>query len=151
MEETDMVGLSVPGTLRYRAIVLGLVASVCRLPRRPRDQKQEPVRDDADAEFETKVLSAVSEALNNVAIHAYRGRSAGPVHIELEPATSGLTIRIRDFGHGYDHVGQDPDELPESNMGLFIMRSCMDSVIYARGQETGQPNVLTLFKRYPAL
>jgi len=145
-----MIRLSVPGSLRYGPVVLSLVTSVCRLSRQPHEKKQEPIREEGLAEFETKVVSAVSEAFNNVAIHAYRGRSVGPVDIELEPQSTGLTIRIRDFGHGYDPVVHDPDELPESKMGLFIMRSCMDSLNYAPSQEDGQPNLLTLFKRYPA-
>jgi serine/threonine-protein kinase RsbW len=151
MDEMDMVRLSVPGTLRYRDVVLHVVASACRALRPAAPEKQEPSRETAPSEFETKVLSAVGEAFNNVAIHAYRGRSAGTVELEIEAIRDGLAIRICDFGDGFDPNAQaapDLAALPESNMGLHIMRSCMDSVIYRRGHTPKEPNVLTLFKRY---
>ena len=147
----DIVRLSVPGSLPYRDVVLRAVASACRRVRPP-TQEQEISREPAAAEFESKVLSAVTEAFNNVAIHAYRGRPAGPVDVELEPTDYGVTIRLMDMGHGYDPTAKPPPDLhslPESNMGLFIMRSCMDYVSYERGNPPAAPNVLTLSKRYP--
>jgi serine/threonine-protein kinase RsbW len=152
MDEVDMVRLSVPGSLRYRELVLSAVASACRLVRRGRE-KQKPIPGDTASSFEVQVLSAVGEAFNNVAIHAYRGGSAGSVEIELEPNPDGLRLRLLDWGEGYDPTKRsapDLDELPESNMGLYIMRSCMDEVTYRRGDPPGAPNVLTLFKRYTA-
>ena len=99
------------------------------------------------------MLTAVSEAFNNVAIHAYRGSSAGTVEIELRGEPEGLSIRIRDQGAGYDPTQRSQpnlDELPESNMGLYIMHSCMDTVSYRRGNPPRVPNELLLFKRYRA-
>jgi serine/threonine-protein kinase RsbW len=151
MEEIDMVRLSVPGTLRYRDVVLHVVASACRALRPARVEKQKAIREGEGPDFEAQLLSAVSEAFNNVAIHAYRDRSAGPVDVEIEAANDGVIIRIADHGEGYDPVEQplpDLSELPESNMGLYIMRSCMDRVSYRRGAGPNQPNVLTLFKHY---
>jgi anti-sigma regulatory factor (Ser/Thr protein kinase) len=104
-------------------------------------------------DFETKVVSAVSEAFNNVAIHAYRGGSVGSIEVEIEPLPEGLRIRLLDRGAGYDPTtpkAPDLDELPESNMGLHLMRSCMDRVEYRPGDPPRTPNVLTLTKRYPA-
>jgi serine/threonine-protein kinase RsbW len=151
MEEIDMVRLSVPGDLRYRNVVLSAVAAACRVLRPAPRQKQDPSLHARPADFEEQVLSAVGEAFNNVAIHAYRGGSAGAVELEVEGEQDGLTIRIRDHGAGYDptqHEHPNLDELPESNMGLFIMRSCMDTVSYCRGNPPQVPNVLTLFKRF---
>jgi serine/threonine-protein kinase RsbW len=153
MEEIDMVRLSVPGNLRYRDVVLSAVTAACRVVRPAPTQKQDPSLPGRGPDFEQQVLSAVSEAFNNVAIHAYRGGSAGTVEIELYAGGEGLTIRICDHGAGYDPTKRkEPnlDELPESNMGLFIMHSCMDSVSYRRGNPPQVPNVLTLFKRYRA-
>ena len=99
------------------------------------------------------MLSAVGEAFNNVAIHAYRGRSAGTVDLELELTSDGISIRILDWGAGYDPTAQEAPDLaglPESKMGLHIMRECMDSVAYRRGSAPDEPNVLTLSKRYAA-
>ena len=41
----------------------------------------------------------------------------------------------------------DLHSLPESHMGLYIIRSCVDDVSYRRGDPPLSPNVLTLTKR----
>lgn len=148
-----MIRLSVPGTLRYRDIVLRVVASACRLLRPQSAAKQETSRDSEVADFDDKVVSAVGEAFNNVAIHAYRGRSAGAVELELDVGEDAVTIRLCDTGKSYDPTRQPTpvlDLLPESNMGLYLMRACMDHVSYRAGNPPHEPNVLTMSKRYPA-
>ena len=153
MEEIDMVRLSVPGDLRYRDVVLSAVASACRLMRPAAKQKQDPILQALAADFEQQVLTAVSEAFNNVAIHAYRGRSAGTVELDFCAEGDGLSIRVRDYGAGYDpteRLKPNLDELPESNMGLYLMNSCMDTMSYRRGDPPRVPNELFLFKRYRA-
>lgn len=149
MDDIDIVRLSVPGTLRYRDLVLRAVASFCRLARA--QAKQEASRAQAE-EFDDKIVSAVGEAFNNVAIHGYRDRPPGPVELELELLGDGIGIRLIDQGIVFDPSGEpDPHlaSLPESHMGLFIIRSCMDSVSYRAGTPPAVPNVLTLTKRYP--
>jgi serine/threonine-protein kinase RsbW len=149
MDDIDMVRLSVPGTLRYRDLVLRAVTSFCRLARA--QSKQEASRAQSE-DFDDKIVSAVGEAFNNVAIHGYRGRPVGLVEIELELVDDGVSIRLIDTGAMFDPSGQpapEPSRLPESNMGLFIIRSCMDTVSYRGGSPPDVPNVLTLTKRYP--
>lgn len=145
----DMIRLSVPGTLRYRGVVLRVVASSCKLMRSMSGSKQDPSRD--TDEFDDKVVSAVGEAFNNVAIHAYRDLSPGPVDVELELREDGITIRMSDKGRCFEPKGEklpDLTTLPESHMGLYIVRSFMDEVTYRPGVEQGAANVLTLTKRY---
>lgn len=145
----DMMKLSVPGTLRYRDVVLRVVASACKLMRTLSSPKQDPSRD-SDG-FDDKVVSAVGEAFNNVAIHAYRDRPAGSVDIEFELAEAGITIRIVDHGRRFEPKREklpDLEALPESHMGLYIMRSFMDEVTYQPGPEDGVANVLTMSKRF---
>jgi len=140
----DMIRLSVPGTLIYRDIVLRVVASACRMVQ----AKQEPSRECVD--FTDKLVSAVGEAFNNVALHAYRDRAGGSVEIEIEIEHDALTVRLLDCGNGFDPTEQHPPDLhslPESHMGLYIIRSCVDDVSYRRGDPPGSPNVLTLTKR----
>ncbi len=110
--------------------------------------KQEPSRDTDD--FDDKVVSAVGEAFNNVAIHAYRDLSPGSVDLELELRPDGITIRMADTGRSFEPKGEklpDLTSLPESHMGLYIVRSFMDEVTYRPGTE-GSANLLTLTKRY---
>ncbi|HTM44831.1 MAG TPA: ATP-binding protein [Polyangiaceae bacterium] len=145
----DMIKVSVPATLTYRDMVLRVVASSCRLVRTNFGTMQDPSRD--SHEFDDKVVSAVGEAFNNVAIHAYRDRPAGLVELELEMDARSITIRLKDDGGGFSLAAQpNPhlETLPESKLGLYIVRSFMDQVTYRPGNSPTDPNVLTLFKRY---
>jgi serine/threonine-protein kinase RsbW len=145
----DIVRLSVPGTLMYRDLVLRVVASVCRLVRRSAELTQEVGHRERVEDFDDKIVSAVGEAFNNVAMHAYRN-VGGAAEIELEFKGDSLIIRLLDTGHGFDiseEVGQDLETLRESNMGLVIILACMDHVTYTRGGPTGR-NMLTMTKSY---
>ena len=60
-------------------------------------------------------------------------------------APQGITLRICDYGKSFDptQVAEpDLDSLPESGLGLFIMRSFMDTISY----QAGAPNVLAMTK-----
>jgi anti-sigma regulatory factor (Ser/Thr protein kinase) len=151
----DIVRLSVPGTLLYRNVVLRVVASVCRLVRSDSGSKQEAIPANHIEDFDDKVVSAVSEAFNNIAIHAY-GRVEGRVELEIGFELNALTVRLQDTGDGFNlsselghELGQGLGTLRESHMGLEIMSACMDEVTYTRGGPT-TPNVLTMTKRYSA-
>ncbi|HEX3772976.1 MAG TPA: ATP-binding protein, partial [Polyangiaceae bacterium] len=146
-DDMDMIKLSVPGSLLFRDVVLRVTASACRLMRSMAVAKQEASREEHD--FDDRVVSAMGEAFNNVAIHAYRG-GGGRVEIEFEISALSITIRLIDFGAAFDLTEARPlvmSELPESGMGLFIVRECMDEVSYRRGNPPEMPNVLTLTKR----
>jgi serine/threonine-protein kinase RsbW len=151
LDEMDMIRLSVPGTLQFRDLVLRVVTSACKLVRVLATGKQEASRQSHD--FDDKVVSAIGEAFNNVAIHAYRDVSPGAVELEIEVSAEGIVVRLSDSGHTFEPalaVQQQPDlaTLPESHMGLFIMRSCMDKVTYRPGAPPQLSNQLTLTKRY---
>lgn len=142
-----------PGTLQFRDVVLRAVTSACKLVRALATNKQEASRQ--SHEFDDKVVSAIGEAFNNVAIHAYRDVSPGAVEIEIEVSADGITVRLSDTGHTFEPAAamqQQPDlaTLPESHMGLFIMHSCMDKVTYRPGAPPALPNQLTLTKRFSA-
>ena len=146
----DTVRLSVPATLPYRDVVLRVVASVCRMVRRA-EETQESSRRVED--FEDKVISAVSEAFNNVVMHAYDSQG-GSADLELESCQDGLIIRLRDMGKGFDLSVEatrdlELETLRESHMGLELILACMDDVTYTRGGPR-IPNVLTMTKRYLA-
>jgi anti-sigma regulatory factor (Ser/Thr protein kinase) len=146
----DMVRLSVPGTLLYRDLVLRVVASVCRLLRSGVEEEQEASQLRHVPDFDDKVVSAVSEAFNNVATHAYAGSAAGNAHFEFRVDGDRLTVRISDSGGGFNlsvELGRSLETMRESHMGLVIMRECMDELSYSRG-EPPQPNILTMTKHY---
>jgi serine/threonine-protein kinase RsbW len=144
-----MIKLSVPGTLLYRDVVLRVTASACKLARSGTKVLQDAGQQ-IDAEFENKVVSAVSEAFNNIAIHGYSGGAEGVVDLEFRVSDDGITVVLLDTGRGYDPSNvspRAPGALPESRMGLFIINSFMDEVHYRRAESPGAPNVLTLEKR----
>ncbi len=139
-----MITLSVPGSIEYRDIAVRVIGGACKFVE----------ADDAE-QFATEVVSAFSEAFNNIVLHGYRDiRASGtpPGNIEVvihhravDDATRELTIAIKDHGRVFDPAQyvEPPDEMPERGMGLFIIRSFMDELRY----QAGPPNVLTLVKR----
>ena len=151
LDDMDMIRLSVPGTLRYRDLVLRVVTASCKLVRMLATGKQEARLE--SGEFDDKVVSAVGEAFNNGAIHAYRDVSPGAVELEIDVSADGITLRLSDTGHAFEpavEAQRQPDlaTLPESHMGLYIMRSCMDKVTYRPGGSPLTPNLLTMTKRF---
>jgi serine/threonine-protein kinase RsbW len=117
-----------------------VVSAACKLiPAKPNGQPW--------SEFQAHVVSAVSEAFNNVVLHGYAGQPGGQglidLAIELEP--DGIRVEMRDWGASFDPTSvpvPQLDAMPESGLGLYIMRSFMD-VDY----RPGHPNLLTLSKR----
>jgi serine/threonine-protein kinase RsbW len=132
-----VIHLRVPGSLRYRDLAVRVVGAACKL-----------VGSDDRAharEWDNEVVSAFGEAFNNTAIHSYDARQPGEVEIEVDPNASGITIRLIDHGKSFsieDVPVPDLDALPESGLGLFIIRSFMDEVSYV----PGSPNVLSMTK-----
>lgn len=156
-----MITLSVPGELQYRDVAVRVVGAACKLfgPRRsdrPAAEghgavEEEKPRGELADEFVQQVVSAFSEAFNNLAIHGYKGATVGridiAVHSRAVDGTTELVIDITDTGQPFDPSGhlEVPDELPERGMGLFIMRSFLDDLRYVEGP----PHTLTLVKRWP--
>jgi serine/threonine-protein kinase RsbW len=131
-----MIRLCVPGSLRYRDIAVRVVSAACKLVGRPSAAHQE---------FTAQVVSAFGEAFNNIAIHGYVDRAVGDVHVEIEPSNDAISIRLRDSGASFDPTHAPApvlESLPESGLGIYIMRSFVDEIVY----EAGPPNVLSMKK-----
>jgi anti-sigma regulatory factor (Ser/Thr protein kinase) len=147
------IRLTVPGTLRYRAIAVRVVAEAARLVsgsdrRDPMDMLSNDVRDP----FDTAVVSAFSEIFNNVAIHAYQRTGGGVIELAITPGDGEILIELKDHGKTFDIDGVEPlpddlDEasLPEGGMGIHIAKTMLDEVVY----EPGPPNLWRLVKRMP--
>jgi len=135
-----VIHLRVPGTLRYRDLAVRVVGAACKLVGTP-DESTGPIR---NTQWDNEVVSAFGEAFNNTAIHSYDGKP-GDVVIEVDAGFEAITIRLIDHGKSFeiDEVPQpDLDALPESGLGLYIIRSFMDEVKYV----PGSPNVLSMTK-----
>jgi serine/threonine-protein kinase RsbW len=103
-----------------------------------------------DRHWVDQVISAFGEAFNNVVLHAYRNGD-GDLEIEVEDKQDRLIIRLIDYGQSFDLEAvplPDLDQLPESGLGIYIMRACMDDVSYEKGQggQGGRPNILSMTK-----
>lgn len=143
------ISVTIPGELPYRWVVLRAAEAACKLVREAKAGPESP----GDLRFEAEVVSAVGEAFNNVVMHGYRGRSLDAVCVDLEPDDRGLVVRMRDHGAAFDPTAGEvrrPRRFSEWGMGLFIIRSFMDSMAYQAGRPPHEPNVLRMEKRVGA-
>jgi hypothetical protein len=149
------IRLIVPGSLRYRAIAVRVVAEAARLVSCSKHANpNDPLAYDVRDPFDTAVVSAFMEIFNNVAIHAYKRRASGMIELTLTPTDSELTIEIKDQGSPFDIDGVAPlpdeldeESLPEGGMGIHIAKTMLDEVHY----EPGPPNLWRLCKRLAPL
>jgi anti-sigma regulatory factor (Ser/Thr protein kinase) len=147
------IRLIVPGTLRYRALAVRLVAESARLvSQSARQDPNDTLATDVRDPFDTAVVSAFSEIFNNVAIHAYKRRGNGAIEIAITPSDRELMIELTDHGDPFDIDGVAPlpselDEssLPEGGMGIYIAKTMLDEMTY----EPGPPNLWRLRKVLP--
>lgn len=133
--------------------MLRVIASSCKLVTRAgqlQDARQATGTVHPDDEFEAHVVSACGEAFNNIAVHGYRGMTPAEVVLEVVTDAEAITVRMLDYGRVFDPV-KDPlgplEALPESKMGLVILRAFMDDISYVAGRPPEVPNVLTMSKR----
>ena len=134
------VKLLVPGDIAYRELVTRTIAFVCKVAVEAATRQSKQGRSFAD-----ELVSAVGEAFNNIAIHSYAGSKSGDVSITIDFDKKSLRVELIDQGHSFDPsqvAVPDFNSLPESGMGMFIIRSFVDEVEYA----PGPPNVLALTK-----
>jgi serine/threonine-protein kinase RsbW len=77
-----------------------------------------------DAELLSDVNTAVSEACNNVVVHAYE-HGSGPFSVELAVTLEDVEVQVRDHGRGIQQTAPDRDEL---KVGLALMGALADRV-----------------------
>ncbi len=96
----------------------------------------------SDDSVEAHVCNAVeiclTEALNNIIKHAYSGNNDKVIDVTLRKDTNYLEFELRDEGIPREKLvindlSFDPNDiegLPESGMGLFIIKQLMDEINY---------------------
>jgi serine/threonine-protein kinase RsbW len=87
---------------------------------------------------------ATTEAVNNIILHAYRGRPGRPISVSLDIDDDHVELVLRDRGdplppsvrahHELADVAEPGpiDSLPESGLGLMLIRQCVDDLRYRR-------------------
>jgi serine/threonine-protein kinase RsbW len=94
---------------------------------------------------------AVRESVINAIKHGNAGDEQKHVHVEFTPlnsdGTTGIAIRVRDEGPGFDPA-TIPDPLAPENVmkssgrGIFIIRTFMDEMVLQRAPEGGMEVVM---------
>ncbi len=81
------------------------------------------------------VRTAVTEACNNVVLHAYEG-DPGPLEVELYLAAQSLGVRVRDHGVG---LRAEPRslEIDAGGIGLHVIQTLTQTVEFADCEERG--------------
>src|SRR5262245_58601055 len=80
---------------QYRDVVLRSVASACRfVTRRPENPGW--------SEFRAEMVTAISEAFNNIVLHRYKDREDGVIELEIRTQPNHISIKLQDFGTSFD-------------------------------------------------
>lgn len=82
---------------------------------------------------------SVCEAVNNAVLHAYENESGHKVEVSYTVTSDKLTIDVCDHGKQMSDkvlpvsgcVADSRQNLPETGMGLLIIREIMDKVVYS--------------------
>jgi serine/threonine-protein kinase RsbW len=85
-------------------------------------------------------LVAVGEICNNVIKHAYAGEAGRPIAIVLSVFPDRFVVNVDDEGTPYDprdYTPPDLDAVPESGMGLFLVRGSVDEVAFDTARPRG--------------
>jgi serine/threonine-protein kinase RsbW len=81
------------------------------------------------------VSTAVSEACNNVVLHAYEGE-AGPLEVDIGVLASGLAVAVRDHGIGLGPGESDHEQLA-GGIGIPVIRALAQEVEFDDLSGTG--------------
>jgi serine/threonine-protein kinase RsbW len=98
---------------------------------------------DFPPELLSDVNTAVTEACNNVIVHAY-GDLPGPMSVDLATGRDGLELRVRDHGCGIRQAVPEPDGL---KVGLALMSALADRAEFINVPEGGTEVRLSFLHR----
>jgi len=133
-----VVSIIVPGEIGFRGLVSRTLAAVCTMAC--------PIHPAGDV-FRYELVSAVGEAFNNAVFHAY-ALTRGDVCLTVSFDSVRIVVELEETGEAF-HPEAVPelagDEPQESGMGLFIIRSFVDELLYT----PGPPNRLRMVKLLP--
>ena len=80
------------------------------------------------------ISTALSEACNNVVVHAYPG-GQGPMVVEIQGSAEGLEVLVRDRGFGLKPHASEPSEI--GGIGIPVMLALADSVEFSAAEGEG--------------
>lgn len=87
--------------------------------------------------------TAISEACNNVVLHAYSEDEAGPMAVTLDCSADRIDVLVRDHGDGFRRLAAAEDRM---GLGLAVMSALADRVEF-RSPKDGGTEVRMCFNR----
>ncbi len=96
-----------------------------------------------DDELLANLKTAVSEACNNVCLHAYPEGETGPMLVAIECLSHGVKVVIRDHGHGITRISSRSDRM---GLGLAVINALSDRAEF-RSLPGGGTEVRILFSQ----
>jgi serine/threonine-protein kinase RsbW len=101
---------------------------------------------DPPEEWVIELEYALTEALSNVVLHAYRGEPGHEIRLEVHQHDDRVTVAVRDFGERFERAELPPVELDsarEGGYGVFLIESLVDEVVREQAQPHGTRLSLT--------
>ena len=98
----------------------------------------------------SKIILALDEACANIIKHAYKGKTGQNIVITCRIKPSRLEFILEDMGEPCDvsKIKSRPlHEIRPGGLGVYLITSVMDKVVYADGTEEG--NRLFMYKLRP--
>jgi serine/threonine-protein kinase RsbW len=96
-----------------------------------------------EGELSASLKTAVSEACNNVCLHAYPEEATGPMLVEIECLSRGIQASVRDAGHGITATSSRSDRM---GLGLAVIHALSDRAEF-RTAPGGGTEVRILFNQ----
>ncbi len=96
-----------------------------------------------DDELSANLKTAVSEACNNVCLHAYPEGVTGPMLVDIECRSRGVRVSIRDRGQGMTRISSRSDRM---GLGLAVINALSDRAEF-RNAPGGGTEVRILFSQ----
>jgi serine/threonine-protein kinase RsbW len=85
-----------------------------------------------DAVETNDLTTAVTEACNNVVLHAYDEDGEGPMEVEICAQRELIAVTTRDHGHGIEAHALDAMRPGESGIGLPVMQALAQQVSFKK-------------------
>jgi serine/threonine-protein kinase RsbW len=83
--------------------------------------------------------TVVTEACNNVVLHAYEGEDLGPMEVIASPGESELEVKVADHGHGFQPRASEEATL---GLGLPLIAALSDSFEISGGAGRGSTTTI---------
>ncbi len=131
------IEINITSDPKMLSVLRGAIAPICKLG-------------GFDIDSCTKIVLAVDEAVSNIMRHAYSGSDDKPISARFNLTPTKMEIVLHDFGKSVDPSkikSRALDEVRPGGLGVHIMKTVMDKVVYKNGTKDG--NYLILEKVLP--